>query len=434
MSEEEPTAAINAPIVVEEKSQSKDLFKTPDRSLKWTIQGLFALASLVTGLCNVTIKQLLLPTHVSLLDPVNTFTTFSVIASAGALAGVITSPVAGAISDRTTWRWGRRRPFLLVGLVLAMIGLTLMAQATTIWQLLIGGVLVQIAVDMIMAVVVVLIPDQVPPRQRAIASAFIGMSPIVGGLVGMILVSRLINAAENPQPGYFVLLAASCVCILPFFLVLKDPPLEKGVLPPIQIKTLFRGFWVNPRKYPDFGYTWLSRAFVFLGYTILISYLLYYLRDVLQHPAYDQAVVFFQITATGTLIVAAILGGIAADRSRRIKPFVFGGALAMTIALIMIAFIPVWQVMLVAAVILGAGFGVYLAVDIALAVHVLPEVENRGKDLGLINTAIFIPLIFSPIIGAVILNTINDYTVLFGVAAACFLIAAVTILPIKQVS
>lgn len=105
----------------------------------------------------------------------------------------------------------------------------------------------------------------------------------------------------------------------------------------------------------------------------------------------------------------------------------------MMVALLLVAFVPKWPVMLVGAVILGIGFGVYLAVDIALAVRVLPAASNRGKDLGIINTAIFLPLIFSPIIGAVVLNLSHNYSLLFAVAALCFLLAAVLILPIKGV-
>jgi MFS family permease len=410
-----------------------EILRMPTRPLSRTFRLLFALASIVTGLCNVTIKQLLLPAQVGFLDPSNRFTTFAVIASVGALAGVIAAPLAGALSDRTVSRWGRRRPWIVLGIVVTVIGLVVMAQATSIIQLLVGEILVQIAVDTIMSAVTAIVPDQVPLKQRGAVSAFIGMSPIVGGLVGLLLVARFTNATLHPQQGYYVLAVASTVIVLLFLFVLRDPALSRDAVPAFNFRSFAAGFWLNPRKYPNFAFVWFSRCLIFLGYTILISYIFFYLQDVIHYQGPDKGVTIFQVIATGVLIIAAIVSGVYADRLQQLKPFVFGGAIVMMVSLLLIAFIPKWPIMLVAAVILGIGFGVYLAVDLALAVRVLPVAANRGKDLGIINTAIFLPLILSPIIGSTTLNLFHSYAALFTLAAVCFLLAAVLILPIKAV-
>ena len=436
MAEPSVTSSMPDPIATQDVQSEEvlpEILRMPTRPLSWTFRLLFALASIVTGLCNVTIKQLLLPAQVGFLDPSNRFTTFALIASVGALAGVIMAPLAGALSDRTVSRWGRRRPWIVLGVVVTVIGLVVMAQATSIIQLLVGEILVQIAVDTIMSAVTAIVPDQVPLNQRGAVSAFIGMSPIVGGLVGLLLVARFTNATLHPQQGYYVLAIASVVFVLLFLLVLRDPVLPRDAVPPFNFRTFATGFWLNPRKHPDFAYTWLSRCLIFLGYTILISYIFFYLQDVIHYQGPDKGVTIFQVIATGVLIVAAVFSGVFAERMQRLKPFVFGGAIVMAVALLLIAFIPKWPIMLVAAVILGIGFGVYLAVDIALAVRVLPVAANRGKDLGIINTAIFLPLILSPIIGSTMLNLFHSYAALFAFAAVCFLLAAALILPIKTV-
>jgi len=72
-------------------------------------------------------------------------------------------------------------------------------------------------------------------------------------------------------------------------------------------------------------------------------------------------------------------------------------------------------------------------VDIALAIRVLPNETDRGKDLGLISAAIFLPLIASPLIGALILTTVQSFAVLFGVAAASSVLAAACMLPLRAV-
>lgn len=439
MAESSATANVPDPISTQEVQSEEsihELFQIPTRPLTVTFRVFFGLACIVTGMTQVTIKQLLLPNQVYLFFPHDLGgrnIAFTIVASIGALVGVLAAPISGAISDRTTLRWGRRRPWLVFGILFGLVGLFLMAQATTVVQLLIGEIIVQVSFDTILSTTTAIIPDQVPLNQRALAAAFVGMSPIVGGLVGLLLVTRFTNATTNPQTGYYVLGAASFILVIAFLLVLREKPLPRGVMPPFQLKSFLTGFLINPKKYPDFGYTWLSRCLIFLGYTILISYIVFYLRDVIHYQRADQGVVIFQLIATGTLILAAVIGGIVSDRMQRLKPFVCGGAVVMTIALLLIAFIPGWPIMLAAAVLLGIGFGVYLAVDIALAVKVLPTATNRGKDLGIINTAIFLPLILSPIIGTVILNTVQSYTVLFAIAALCFLLAALLVLPIKSV-
>jgi MFS family permease len=72
-------------------------------------------------------------------------------------------------------------------------------------------------------------------------------------------------------------------------------------------------------------------------------------------------------------------------------------------------------------------------VDQAIAVKVLPRAEARGKDLGLINTAIFIPLIIGPLVGGFVLNVFHSYTILYSIAAVILVLAAVFILPVKSV-
>ncbi|HEY4383293.1 MAG TPA: hypothetical protein VGN34_02290, partial [Ktedonobacteraceae bacterium] len=62
-----------------------------------------------------------------------------------------------------------------------------------------------------MPVCTAIIPDQIPPAQRVSTSAFIGMSPLVGGAVGIILISRLTNVLVHPDQGYYALAITSAI-------------------------------------------------------------------------------------------------------------------------------------------------------------------------------------------------------------------------------
>ena len=82
----------------------------------------------------------------------------------------------------------------------------------------------------------------------------------------------------------------------------------------------------------------------------------------------------------------------------------------------------------------GLGFGVYMAVDLALVVDVLPDSDNAAKDLGVLNIAGALPFSVAPGIAPVILALGNgSYGVLFAVAGAWAVIGALAILPVKGV-
>jgi Na+/melibiose symporter-like transporter len=412
------------------------IYQEPTRSLSWTYRILFGLCCLATGMVEIAVKQILLANQVSIFDPAHSIATFTVIVTIGAVIGVVVSPLAGAISDRTTSRWGRRRPWIIFGVCLGAIGLILMANSFSFWPLLAGEILVQLSFDVIMSATTAIIPDQVPLGQRTAVSAFVGMSPIVGGLLGVILVARFSNPAVDPTRGYMVLLITVLIIVLPFVLVLREERLPREALPTFSWKVFLSQFIVNPRKHPDFFFMWMSRCLIFLAYGMMNTYLLFYLKDAVGYANPTVGVVIFNLTAGILVIISAIVSGLISKKTGRIKIFVIGGALVMMIAMSILALVHTWPTSLIAAAIFGLGFGTYLSIDLILAVRVLPKVIDRGKDLGLMNIAIFLPLVLSQVIGGIVLTMIPGvfgYTVFLGIAAVFLLGTGLLIVPIKGV-
>ena len=82
----------------------------------------------------------------------------------------------------------------------------------------------------------------------------------------------------------------------------------------------------------------------------------------------------------------------------------------------------------------GLGFGVYMAVDLALVADVLPDSENNAKNLGVMNIAGALPSSIAPAIAPVILAIgSGSYSVLYAVAGICAIIGGAAILPVKRV-
>jgi MFS family permease len=104
------------------------------------------------------------------------------------------------------------------------------------------------------------------------------------------------------------------------------------------------------------------------------------------------------------------------------------------VAMFVIAIASNFNGFLVGMAIGGLGFGIYVAVDLALVVDVLPDKDNAAKDLGVFNMAAALPFSIAPGIAPAILAVGGgSYGVLYGVAGVCAIVGAVAILPVKRV-
>jgi len=130
----------------------------------------------------------------------------------------------------------------------------------------------------------------------------------------------------------------------------------------------------------------------------------------------------------------AVIGGRLSDASGRRKVFVVWSGVVIAVAALLLAIWPTWPVALVASVLLGAGYGVYLAVDTALITQVLPAATDRAKDLGIINIATAAPQVLGPAIAAPLVTSLGGYPTLYAVTAAVTLLGAVLVLRIRSVN
>jgi MFS family permease len=411
-------------------SDLPEALQIPAKAVSAGFQFLLSLANLVVWLSILPISQILLPTQVAALDAANKFSNLSIATAIGVLAAVITNPIAGALSDRTTSRLGRRRPWFIVGTLLSMATLALMANASSFLALVLCWAIFHVAANAILAALSAVVPDQVPVRQRATVSAFVSLSLPLGAVIGALLVTRVVNST---QLSYYVFIGILLVVMTLLVLLIHDKPLPKGAVPRFNLGAFLAGFWVNPVKYPDFGWAWLTRFLVYLGYFISLGYLLYFLQDAVHYQKAAQGVTTFQVILTGTLLIASVISGILSDKFQRRKIFVMGASLVIVLAFLILAFFQTWPAVELAAAVLGIGFGAYLGVDIALITQVLPSASARGKDLGVINIANALPQVVGSAVAALVINSFHNYTLLFIFAAVLAALGALLIQRVKSV-
>src|SRR3954464_15512785 len=110
---------------------------------------------------------------------------------AAPLTGLIVQPIIGHMSDRTWGRLGRRRPYFLVGAVLASIALILMPNANALWMaaglLWIMDASINISMEPFRAFVADLLPEDQRTRGFAMQALFIGLGAVVASMMPWLL-------------------------------------------------------------------------------------------------------------------------------------------------------------------------------------------------------------------------------------------------------
>ncbi len=407
-----------------------EALQVPTKAVSPGFQLLLSLANIVIWLSILPIGTILLPMQVAALDAANRFSNLSIATAVGVLAALITNPIAGALSDRTTSRLGRRRPWFIAGTILSAITLALLAHATSFVALVLWWTIFHVAANAVLAALSAVIPDQVPLRQRATVSSFVSLSLPLGAVIGAVLVTQVV---KSTQLSYYTFIGVLLVVMTLFVLILRDKPLPREATPRFKLGAFLAGFWVNPVQYPDFAWAWLTRFLVYLSYFTALGYLLYFLQDAVHYQKAAQGVTIFQIILTGTLLVASVISGVLSDKFQRRKIFVMGASFVIVLAFLILAFFQTWPAVELAAAVLGIGFGAYLGVDIALITQVLPSASARGKDLGVINIANAFPQVVGSAMAAVVINAFHSYTLLFVLAAILASLGAVLIQCIKSV-
>lgn len=362
--------------------------------------------------------------------------TLGTVAGFGALAAVVGNVLFGRLSDRTTSRFGRRRPWIVGGTVVMALALLIMGLGQSVQAVTVGWCLAQLGANAALGPFLATLSDQVPTFQRGGVSALLGIAQntaILGGTyVAEIFVGNLLISFVAPS-------VVAIAAMLLFAFVLPDQKLPTRP-PRMTAKDWLGTVWVNPVRYPDFAFAWCSRFLIALSSFMFTTFRLYYLQDELGLSAAEapRAVTVGVLVYTVALLTCGWAAGRISDRTGRRKVLVAGAALLFGIGIItLVLFVDTVQGFYVVEAVLGAASGIYVGVDFALVLDVLPNPDDAGKDLGVINIANALPQSLAPVIGAALLAVggtgHGNYSLLFWAAGAAAVLGALVVLPIKKV-
>ena len=380
---------------------------------------------------------ILLPNIVAGMDEAGKVGNLAFVTTIAFVANIFAQPVAGALSDATRSRFGRRTPWMVGGALLTSGFLLGLPMAQSVLTVALVWLVVQVGVNALQAAATAIVPDRYPATRRGDVSAMIGVGITIGNAVGVIVAGGTATRGPPPlrralraRPGHRRRSSSSSTAT------------SRAPTCPASARTareFLRGFWVSPRQHPDFAWAFVSRFLMVIGFYGAQTYGLYILRDYIGLS--DAESNSFAATMGVVLLVGVLLSALGSgwlsDRVGRRKPFIVWSSVVMSIALAIPLLVPTTTGVLAYAFLLGLGFGVYISIDLALMTEVLPArpggESSAGRDLAILGLATTLPQAMSPSIAAALVTLTGGYPVLFVSGIVFVMLGAVAVRPIKAV-
>jgi MFS family permease len=414
----------------------------------------------------------LIPVGATLIAGSNADLLIGRVTAAGGVFALLTPILVGWLSDRTVTRWGRRRPWMVAGTILNIIGLGLLALSASQLTFIAAYLVVQLSNNAAGAAYTGVIPDVVRAEDRGRASGLLGTMNQLGTVVGVGLVGLTFRLYGDTRAGllagYGVVALIMIVTLVITVVAVKEPPvarrpnpksplplwgrLKVGAAPlicaaaflvalialfAILLAPLGSSFWpvvavfiaagivtvLAARRLPalmaffqafrsnDFFWTFATRALVTLGIFSILPFMELYFRDVVRTKDAGAASAFWLLAVIAGAIIPSIVGGVLSDRTGRRKLFVYisSAIQAVAVSVLLFGLVRSLTVLYVLGILYGIGYGAYYAVDWALACDVLPNREEAaGRDMALWHVSFTLPQVLAPAILAGFLHFLNQ--------------------------
>jgi len=297
----------------------------------------------------------------------------------GLILAMVIQPLAGALSDRTRSSWGRRRPWMLGGILFSLIFLSTMALSDSLRGILLSYMLLQVASNTAHGPAQGLIPDLVPPERRGLAAGVKNLFDMSGLIVTSLVAGHLLGQG-NVLLAFAVTGGILATGTLITLLTTPERPTFS-----LETPITGHGLRMSLRRYPNYTRLLVSRFFILLGIYAVQGFAQYYIRDWLGMP--DPAQVTGNLLAAigVALILLVFPAGILSDRIGRVRLNLLAGALA-ALGIFLLVFARNVVMLYIFGGIIGMATGIFLSVNWALATDLIPQ-EEAGKYLGLSNLA-----------------------------------------------
>ncbi|WP_442590123.1 MFS transporter [Pedobacter sp. AW31-3R] len=387
---------------------------------------------------------------------------------AAPLTGMIVQPIIGYYSDKTWNRFGRRRPYFLIGALLTAIALILMPNSASMANLMppiiIGAGMLMImdaSINVAMEPFRALVADKLPESQRSfgfsIQTFLIGAGAISGSWLPYFFseylgVSKVAAAGQVPQNVIFSFYAGAAILlatILWTVLTTKEYPPEEmalyhGAEPETEkekgIMSIFTDFSNMPRTMKQLGlvqfFSWFALFSMWVFTTPAIAQHIYKVlpgdtSSVKFADAGNWVGILFGVYNGVSAIYALILPSIAKATSRKVAhafSLICGG-----LGLLSIYFISNPDYLIISMIGIGLAWGSILSMPYAILSSSIPA-RKMGVYMGIFNFFITMPQIVNGFFGGMIVKHFYNGEAIYAIiiAGIFMILGAFSVLNIKS--
>jgi MFS family permease len=318
---------------------------------------------------------------------------------------LLVQPTVGAISDYTITRWGKRKPYIVIGSILDVVFLAGLATSNTVLSMAAFVILLQFSSNFAQGPFQGYVPDLVPPQQVGLASALVGAMQTIGVVTGAILISVAFMF------GQFTLIlivigVIELATAAGTFLFVREGKVAKARNGRSWLSIAGSAWGTDILQERNFVFLLLSRLMFIAGVNVFLNFDLFFLTRSLGFSDEGAApwIAIIGIATGVTTAIATIPGGLASNRFGR-KPLIYAACLIGGLGLGLVGLSPTAEIMVIGVVIMGVGAGTFLAVDWALMTDIIPKASS-GRFMGISNLAVGLAgtvagLVAGPIIKAV---------------------------------
>jgi MFS family permease len=399
-------------------------------SLYW-----LGLSSIFAGLTNILGNRL---QFTGLVSPGTEGTTLFGLTIGGSIVALLVQPTIGSLSDYTSSRWGRRKPYILVGSILDVVFLFGIATSNGLLAIAVFVILLQFSSNFAQGPFQGYVPDLVPAHQVGLASSLVGLMQVLGQVAGF-TIGSIAAATHNYVAGTMALGVLELATMLSVVLRVDDGPARKSRGRRSWLAVAREAWGTDVLR--EHSFLWLvgSRLLFLMGAAMLVILGPFYLHqtfglDEAHSGATFLLVVGFVLVAN---LVAVVPAGRLSDRVGRKRILYVSFALG-TIGMAGVAIAPVLPVAYLGVILFGLASGTFLAVDWALMTEIIPKASS-GRYMGISNVATASASIFALALGGTLMDAV-DRTIgpgigpraAYGLAVTFFVIGGLLLRPVDE--
>jgi Na+/melibiose symporter-like transporter len=317
-------------------------------------------------------------------------TYLGILTFSGLLLAMFIQPIAGAISDRYSSRWGRRRPYILLGILFLMLLLPGIGLAGSYAIVFVVYCLLQVSSNTAQGPYQGFIPDLAPSDKRGRASSIKTLLEIIGGAAAVLIIGNFMDRYSTGAGSLWLWLSLAVpgvillAMLIVTLLMVKEKPFF-GINRVSLASTLLNTFRINIRTDRSFLWFLVSRTLILMAFATVQQFALYFLRDVIgvKDPAASAAT--FSVVGVAGMVAIVYPAGHLSDRIGR-KKICFTSGVVMVLGFVVIIFARDMTAIMAAAGIVGIAAGAFSVTNWALATDLVAKGEE-ARYLGIANMA-----------------------------------------------